>query len=707
MKTAQCQLRKRFLIRGLPLVIAMMLLGCAQSALGQWASPSPNPDNNIYYNSGNVGIGTTNPVFKLTLQQDSTTSQQLALQNDTTSAGRYSEILFAHSNGAGKAGIRGYAVNLNSNNETQLRFFTSPSSNSPTERMTIDQAGNVGIGTTSPGNLFHVSRSLSADTDLLKLEDTNLNSNLVGLVFKSVSGSTAALRAKYTNPASTTATELQFYTNPVGGNNNLTQRMVIDGSGNVGIGTTGPANKLHIATTTDADGLVVSNSTTVNGTRAAIYLSTLNATPALGNVSVEAISVASAYPDMVFRTSGVSAVNAIGTERMRITSNGNVGIGMPTPGARLEIGGGPGYGLIINAGNSGSLRWGNGAQAALSWDTGKALVYGLSGNDLGLGAGGAFDQLIIKSSGNVGIATGTTGPTERLEVNGNLKLSGTGNLTAAGTIDAIGGLKINGSSITGSQWTTSGSAINYAAGNVGIGVTSPGKPLTVQASSGANAIAINGRSDDYGYLEFFRNDGTTLSGAIYSKTDRVTITDASSTDVLTVKAGSVGIGTPSPSTKLHVQGDGKFTGNLTVDGNINAKYQDVAEWVPSSEQLAAGTVVVLDSTKSNQVISSSVSYDTRVAGVISAQPGIALGEKSDSKVLVATTGRVKVKVDASKGPIHIGDLLVTSDVQGMAMKSEPIMIGGRQIHGPGTLIGKALEPLATGKGEILVLLSLQ
>ena len=148
-------------------------------------------------------------------------------------------------------------------------------------------------------------------------------------------------------------------------------------------------------------------------------------------------------------------------------------------------------------------------------------------------------------------------------------------------------------------------------------------------------------------------------------------------------------------------------GSINLTGTINAKYQDVAEWVPSSEQLAAGTVVVLDSTKSNQVISSSVSYDTRVAGVISAQPGIALGEKSDSKVLVATTGRVKVKVDASKGPIHIGDLLVTSDVPGVAMKSEAVNLGGVQFHRPGTLIGKALEPLEKGKGEILVLLSLQ
>jgi hypothetical protein len=117
--------------------------------------------------------------------------------------------------------------------------------------------------------------------------------------------------------------------------------------------------------------------------------------------------------------------------------------------------------------------------------------------------------------------------------------------------------------------------------------------------------------------------------------------------------------------------------------------------------------VTLDPTKSNHVEASSHAYDTRVAGVVSAQPGITLGEQSDSKVLVATAGRVRVLVDASNGPIHVGDLLVTSDIEGVAKKSEPLMLGGVPIHRPGTLIGKALEPLAKGRGEILVLLSLQ
>jgi hypothetical protein len=165
--------------------------------------------------------------------------------------------------------------------------------------------------------------------------------------------------------------------------------------------------------------------------------------------------------------------------------------------------------------------------------------------------------------------------------------------------------------------------------------------------------------------------------------------------------GNVGIGTSSPANKLHV------VGNITVEGNINAKYQDVAEWVESSQKLSAGMVVVLDGMRSNQVIASTRNYDTRVAGVISSRPGLTLGEQGERKVLVATTGRVKVRVSAKNGPIKIGDLLVTSDQPGLAMKSRAVNLGGVLIHRPGTLIGKALEPLSKGEGEILVLLSLQ
>jgi hypothetical protein len=168
-----------------------------------------------------------------------------------------------------------------------------------------------------------------------------------------------------------------------------------------------------------------------------------------------------------------------------------------------------------------------------------------------------------------------------------------------------------------------------------------------------------------------------------------------------IPSGRLGVGTTAPTVALDVNGD------IRVSGNINAKYQDVAEWVPSVEKLSAGTVVILDVARDNHVAASSTSYDTRVAGVISAQPGLSLGEAGEGKVLVATTGRVKVRVDATQAPIKVGDLLVTSDRQGFAMKSEPEQVGKRQMHSPGTIIGKALESLAGGTGEILVLLSLQ
>lgn len=165
--------------------------------------------------------------------------------------------------------------------------------------------------------------------------------------------------------------------------------------------------------------------------------------------------------------------------------------------------------------------------------------------------------------------------------------------------------------------------------------------------------------------------------------------------------GNVGIGVISPTEKLDVNG------NINVSGNINAKYQDIAEWVETALPLEPGTVVIVDPTQSNHVLMSPRAYDTRVAGAISKQPGLALGEKSDTKVLVAQSGRVRIKVDAKYGAIRIGDLLVTSPTPGHAMRSRPMKIGDQFLHRPGTLLGKALEALPKGKGEILVLLTLQ
>lgn len=188
---------------------------------------------------------------------------------------------------------------------------------------------------------------------------------------------------------------------------------------------------------------------------------------------------------------------------------------------------------------------------------------------------------------------------------------------------------------------------------------------------------------------------------------KVLAPSGSTTGMTIDSSGNVGIGgASSASHKLKVTGNVDVAGTVTGT-NIKAHYQDLAEWVPASNDLTPGTVVTLNRGRTNEVMASTVAYDTAVAGVVSAQPGISLGIEGEGKEQVATTGRVKVRVDARTAPIAVGDLLVTSATPGMAMRSEPVEIGGHRFHKPGTIIGKALEPLEGGMGEVLVLLSMQ
>lgn len=260
--------------------------------------------------------------------------------------------------------------------------------------------------------------------------------------------------------------------------------------------------------------------------------------------------------------------------------------------------------------------------------------------------------------------------------------------------------------------------LNPFGGNVGIGTSDPKNKFHLYSAATADAYATFGFDGTAGPAVNVGYAGASYgrsAGFINVRPDAAATAPNPSLRFLTAdvqrmiitNTGRVGIGTSAPAAALDIAGDAHISGNLNVDGSLAAKYQDVAEWVPASNDLEPGTVVVLSRDRVNEVSASTRAYDTSVAGVVSGRPGMILGEAAKTKEMVATTGRVRVKVDATKHPIAIGDLLVSSDRKGTAMRSEPMRVGGRDLHQPGTIVGKALEPLAGGTGEILVLLSLQ
>ena len=241
-------------------------------------------------------------------------------------------------------------------------------------------------------------------------------------------------------------------------------------------------------------------------------------------------------------------------------------------------------------------------------------------------------------------------------------------------------------------------------GKVGIRTANPQRTLDIYSADGNEALRIQ-NTLDFSYAQMaFKGTGrqwqmgvgnaleTTLGVA-----NKFFIYDADSNAPVADRV----------RLSIDTSGNVQVKGSLTATSVIGATYQDMAEWVPAGEVMASGTVVVVDGDARNTVVPSDHPYDTRVAGVVSAMPGVLLGVEGPSKAKIATTGRVKVRVDATKHSIAAGDLLVTSTKPGMAMRSEPVDVGGVKMHRPGTLIGKALEPLDRGKGEILVLLSLQ
>ena len=171
------------------------------------------------------------------------------------------------------------------------------------------------------------------------------------------------------------------------------------------------------------------------------------------------------------------------------------------------------------------------------------------------------------------------------------------------------------------------------------------------------------------------------------------------------KSHTIKIGVP----KAGVYGNDGIRGepNLWLDARnkviIKAGFQsrgmDIAERFKTLDTLVPGDVVVMDE-KSKAAKLCELEGDNRVVGVVSGDPAFILGI-NEEHIPIALCGRVPCKVDANFAPIDIGDILTTSKTRGHAQK----VIDGK--NRSGAVIGKALESINSGKGEIMIMVFMQ
>ncbi len=444
----------------------------------QWTTTG----SNIYYTTGNIGIGTTTPSSLLSVAGDINLTGALRTNNNAGTTGMVLQTtgtgvqwVATSSLGISGGGSPNYLVLENgglatatSTDYLKAAYFTATSTTATStfaggltaaSGLYVLQNGKVGIGSSAPTTLLHLKDgSVSADT-VLKIERA---AGTYGLELRANhSGGDSFIRTLAGNGTTAGDLYLQTYNG-----SSYNDSLFLSTGGNVGIGTTTPRSTLDVNGNlsldyaTAGDGITGYNNTTGN------HVISLTRQNDVQNASLQI----AAFGGIGFTAGSVTAGPTSAGSALFIRDNGNIGISTTTPGYKLSVAG------DINL--TGALRTNNnaGTTGMVLQTTGTGVQWvatstlGISGSGSGVVDSGLAGQIAFYSAngttvaatstvfvvdGKVGI--GTTTPSAILDVGGaSLFDSVESRTTLKGqSIDTTSGLIYSGGTIVGNLNKTS------------------------------------------------------------------------------------------------------------------------------------------------------------------------------------------------------------------------------------------------------------
>jgi len=375
-----------------------------------------------------------------------------------------------------------------------LSFYTDGTPDTtinPTERLRITSAGLVGIGTTNPSYLLDV-QAASGDANM-RLRSAGTGTGDDTVLRMQVAGTTQDNFIYFGDSDDSNAGQINYNhdNNFLAFTTNASEALRINSSGFVGINQVTPTCQLQVDAGSSGAGTVTHLELNHKGndTNDAVKLNFARAGSDIGSIVLDKVS-SNNTTDFIFNTRASNTVS----ESMRITGDGNVGLGTTSPTTNLQINTADSDKAICQFTNSDTgTAAGDGFQIGLASDE-TALLNMKESAAMNFKTADTT-RLTIASDGKVGI--GTTSPNTLLDVRDS---SGTGissRSTTTQATDTNKGLKVRNNSDT-DTFNVSYKGQGYFAGKLGIGTTSPTSALHVSATGQSNGIRLIDSSNSGG-----------------------------------------------------------------------------------------------------------------------------------------------------------------------------------------------------------------